>query len=650
LKFVQIKISNYGSYFGTVEIPLADQGLVLVSGKNLDEPKMNSNGSGKSMLFDALDWCLWGRPPRGDHADSVINEEIIGTRGGECAVDLEIEDDSGCQILVCRKRAKGRQTLQLFFDGRELSNLDSAETQREISRLLGLTREVFHGAVLFAQTDLIHYMDSSDSSRMDALTEILQLGEIDELLEKVKIRIKAKEAEKDQLERDRTKKAGILQGLELQDMDAIVESWERDRKTRGLKVGEEIVRKQQEAAWTQQELGRLTVLEQRSKELKERLAGDSQTSVCSEQIKSLDLALAEGNRSLGSLSARVTMAQSSLQKRHGLRGYTACPQCGQALAPMHAAQEIDRLERLLRVDTVTRDSLASNINEVHAARARLVVAKEESERAVNEVRREFQSVQIAIATLQGQAQLVGRLAAEIEKLRQTAIAIEWEVNPHLAKKEEHERLKEQLRLEIGAFDQQAQALERELRGLDFWAKAFSGQGLKSYILDARLQELSDAANRWMGLLTGGTIWAKFESQRQTRGKKLVNAPEVRLFRWNPDGTTSERNYESWSGGEKQRISLAIDFGLSGLIAQRAKHRYDLLIMDEIFKHLDHAGKEAVLEMLGVLAREKSSLFVVEHDSEFQDQFDRRILVTKRSRRSTAEGFHEFARQEKRVGE
>jgi DNA repair exonuclease SbcCD ATPase subunit len=74
--------------------------------------------------------------------------------------------------------------------------------------------------------------------------------------------------------------------------------------------------------------------------------------------------------------------------------------------------------------------------------------------------------------------------------------------------------------------------------------------------------------------------------------------------------------------------LGIDFGLSRLIAQRSRKQYDVLILDELFRHLDQAGREAVVEMLQLLKKEKSSVIVVEHDSEMQGAFEHRVVVTK----------------------
>jgi DNA repair exonuclease SbcCD ATPase subunit len=216
------------------------------------------------------------------------------------------------------------------------------------------------------------------------------------------------------------------------------------------------------------------------------------------------------------------------------------------------------------------------------------------------------------------------------------VDIQHEINPFIRQHTENEQAKKQIDFELQSLRTQHEDMVANQAYIDFWLNAFGPKGLKSYILDARLQELTDAVNQWVTVLTGGTIWVEFSTQKKTRSKKLVNSPTVRICRWNPDGTITERNFNSWSGGEKQRISFAIDFGLSRLIAQRAKKSYNLLILDEVFQHLDQGGKEAVMDMLQSLAQEKSSVFVVEHDTEFQSAFENRVIVRKKNRRSTIE--------------
>ena len=57
-------------------------------------------------------------------------------------------------------------------------------------------------------------------------------------------------------------------------------------------------------------------------------------------------------------------------------------------------------------------------------------------------------------------------------------------------------------------------------------------------------------------------------------------------------------------------------------------------VDEVFKYVDSAGGEAVIEMLNHLRQERSSIFVIEHDEQFKSHFENRLTVRKLGGRST----------------
>ena len=58
-----------------------------------------------------------------------------------------------------------------------------------------------------------------------------------------------------------------------------------------------------------------------------------------------------------------------------------------------------------------------------------------------------------------------------------------------------------------------------------------------------------------------------------------------------------------------------------------------MVFDELFKHLDQAGREAVMEMLKELCREKSSVLVVDHSEQFVDAFENRVVIRKKDGQS-----------------
>jgi len=70
--FKNIEIHNFLS-LGDVSLDLNECGFVLVKGHNEEGSVIQSNGSGKSALFDAIFWTITGETLRG--SDSVINEK-----------------------------------------------------------------------------------------------------------------------------------------------------------------------------------------------------------------------------------------------------------------------------------------------------------------------------------------------------------------------------------------------------------------------------------------------------------------------------------------------------------------------------------------------------------------------------------------------
>jgi DNA repair exonuclease SbcCD ATPase subunit len=635
MRILSVELTNFGPFHGTHEFNLADRGLLLVMGDNQDEPRMDSNGSGKSSVFDALDWCLWGENPRGDHAEAVFNDEVFSVRGSKCEVYVKLENDAGGIIDIIRTRTKSKLDLEVTAEGNTLSTLDTKESQKVIERILGLDREVFHAAVLFGQQDLTHYADSTDTQRMEILTRLLQLDDIDRYLERVKGMLRGNGERKAKLQVDLAGVNGQLQATRPEDLDAQVVQWEQTHQETLSRFQEAMKVKVAEHHEAQAQVVDPTALQAAKATLDKELAILVPPAEPPE-VEAARQAAAKAQADMALAARDAVLAQDGMK---ALQGEGAiCSRCRQPITDAHRDTEHrELLQDLQKAETIGQEAQAR----LYAAEAARAEAAEQGAQArrVWQVARDAKAQEAAhlgaqLQAMTAQVARVEALAREISGFQAELAKLQGETNPWTERRAKIEQERYDLERRLGQIQYELEALEVAARHLGFWIHGLGVKGLKSYILDSRLQELSDAANEWLHLLTGGTMWVRFEAQKETRGKKLVNAPDVRCFRWNPDGTITERSYKSWSGGEKKRISFAVDFGLSRLVARRATQRYDLLILDEAFKHLDRAGKEAVMEMLQKLSQEKSSLIVVEHDTEFQGQFERRVLVRKQNRRST----------------
>lgn len=631
MKVVSVEINNYGPFKGRHVFPLSDRGLVLILGDNRDEPRMNNNGSGKTSMFDSLKWCWYGVVPKCDHVDSVVFDGA----DEPAEVISNLLDDDGTPIRIRRyRKVGGPSEVELHVGDRELTALDARETQALIERVLGMDVDVFHAVMYYAQESKFNFADATDAQRMEIVTKILQLGDIDAYLEQAKAKLKEQQDACIEARRVLSGIEGELSQLNPAVYEQNAVQWDEER-AHALREGT----RQLNEHLTNIETWRKTL--QYEERIRTNLMVLEQAGTAVLDLSALDTAITQARnehaRAHNALATIKAEGQMLRQRRDKLAAKEAgdCPECGQPVSAEHLAREIAVLDGKLE-ELRSRWTAAEQEVRVLEGNARAAEQQKEEQRRlhyeadkVNAQR--LQEAREQLRTVDEAKRYVAQAEQHVAHLRQTMAATQQKPNPWRTKQAEVAQRHTQLMQEAASGRAMIAASELEQRYLQFWVDGFGPSGLKNYILDSRLQEMTDAANEWVRLLTGGTIWVRFESQSMGRStKKLSNKTKIRVFRYNPDGTVTERNYRSWSGGEKRRVSWAVDFGLSRLVAARATKRYDVLILDEVFKHVDRAGGEAVVEMLHKLIEEKSSIFVVEQDSDFQSHFEQRTVVRKQN--------------------
>lgn len=620
MKITKLEIENYAAFAGKHEVSLKDRGLVLITGENLDEPRMDSNGSAKSSLVESLDWCLYGKVTKGDHSDSIIHD---GAKS--CTVSVTIENDEGKQAVVTRTRG-GKSKLSLVVDGKDYTTLDAKETQKRIDNALGMDRDVFHATCFFAQGDLWHFADATDKERIDILTKVLQLDLIDEKLDIAKESRKDKEQSLTDNEQELARLQGALSALAEDDFSREIAKWEQDRKQTMKDIQARVNQ------MVEQKKGYFAAAEALPA-AKSFLASVS----IPKQPEPLELdhvrdAANQWQAKVLSERKQLSDTEAKLSKMNTQQSGD-CSLCGQVVTAQHLEAEKARLASEL---ATLKEEVVKSENSHKGWADHLVFYQKMEKENQAKYQQEYQEYMDLITRAKSEVELgknaqnhIADLERQVLEQQRRITSMLAQENPFKSRIKQHEAKRNSIKKDITKSNSIISDIKESIRYIDFWVGAFGPKGLKSYILDTRLQELTDAANEWIRLLTGGTFWIRFETQ--TKGKstgKLSNKINVRVFRYNKDGSISERGYRSLSGGERQRISLGIDFGLSGLIAKRSSKTYDLLILDELFKHLDASGRDAVLSMLNVLKLNKSTILVIDHSSDFCDAFENRILVRK----------------------
>ena len=146
------------------------------------------------------------------------------------------------------------------------------------------------------------------------------------------------------------------------------------------------------------------------------------------------------------------------------------------------------------------------------------------------------------------------------------------------------------------YSEQVQSAQRKYDIMRFWETAFSEQGLIKYIIRHILKYLNERSNYYLGLLTSGKFSITFD---EVLAECISN-------------NGSEVLYESMSGGEKKKVSLAVMLSLNDLLILSGKERSNLLFFDEVADSLDKEGVKGLCELMEVLSEDKK-VFIITHN-------------------------------------
>jgi exonuclease SbcC len=163
---------------------------------------------------------------------------------------------------------------------------------------------------------------------------------------------------------------------------------------------------------------------------------------------------------------------------------------------------------------------------------------------------------------------------------------------------------------------------KELTRWETLAKAFGKNGIPVLILENALPELEQIANDILGQMSNGQHNLQFVTQRDAKSKdSVIETLDIIVRDW-----AGTRPFESFSGGEQTRISLAIRFALSELLANRAGSKIEFIVGDEILSDQSPEFRDMTIEAIKSLSERFKKILVISHIPEIQGAFDQQINI------------------------
>ena len=224
------------------------------------------------------------------------------------------------------------------------------------------------------------------------------------------------------------------------------------------------------------------------------------------------------------------------------------------------------------------------------------------------------------AQVREERRTISRLAKEVDALQIPVTLADFETVEKLKEIDtEIKILNRQLRTEKGLvkkYGELSTDAQKRYDLMKFWEHAFSEAGLIKYVIRHILEYLNERCNSYLSTLTKGNFVIKFDD---SLAESIYN-------------NKVEVHFDSLSGGEKKRVSVAVMLGLNDLLLLTGKDRSNIIFFDEVADSLDADGVKGLIELIHQLTKHKK-LFLITHNeylTSLLEEYSETLTVTKRN--------------------
>ena len=166
-----IKLKNFRSYTDEQTFLFPEKGSLLLQAQN---------GAGKSSIFTAVLFCLFGKSP--GNIDNLVNRTI----GKNLKVEIGFIVGSD-KYTVQRYRLDERNgdELYLYKNGENITSSKKKDTQQTIQDIIGVSYTTLLNSICFTKENMTYFLAETPSKRLPILDSILNLKEISVWQDKV---------------------------------------------------------------------------------------------------------------------------------------------------------------------------------------------------------------------------------------------------------------------------------------------------------------------------------------------------------------------------------------------------------------------------------------------------------------------------------
>ena len=571
ITFDNIDIHNFQS-IGEAKLSLNQRGIVTVVGVNNYEANASSNGSGKSSIFCALFWCIYGKTPEG------ISDPSNRYTSGNCQVSLSFDVD-GAHYTISREVNKSTQRVAIYRDGSDISPRNKRDSDTYIrDSIIKLSSELFLSLIYLSQGFASRLSSLPPAARKDRLEAITSTSENMALFDtQFKNYYNTVFEDRQNHCRHDAEIAGKCSVL----TDSI-DKWQSDINAISNQTD---FFEYRDKRYTTLDMESLSV------ELQELVKSDNEYQIKIAQLQPERSAQLQTKLHITSnLQSEESKKRQLVSSIESLSTDNVCPTCGSHLnADKRAELESNYKEQLIQCEAVIAQLSQESIT---------------VEEALKAIDQESQNVTANRRALSDKISAIRYILDNIPKpLDDNSKELQANIDSYRCQLDD-------LKLQQLDINKLIVTLDNKLAVLQHCRQLISKQ-FRSYMLDSTVAFLNSRLAAYSAML--------FSNESDV---VRMGADSVKL-----DIFCGDAIYDSLSGGERRKVDLAVMLAQRDLSGHLAGMSCNILILDEVLESLDESATQVCLSLLEQQSQNVDSMFIISHNN-YALPVDSTIVVTK----------------------
>jgi DNA repair exonuclease SbcCD ATPase subunit len=637
-----------------------------------------------SAIFESIAWVLFGKS-RHKKADGVVKWDKRA-----CRVEFIFEVGTNL-YKIKRTRDKVIRESDVIFEqwnGQQFDSIScdtNSATDRKIAIIIGFNYEIFINSVYFKQDDISMFASSSPSKRKDILKSLLRMDKWDEYQKRAKeyvktFSIKIGEKEKQLVHINKLEEEKIICKKSITQIKKQIS----DLNDEYIKLNSDIVCKTHKfkslygdnnindiLKKLRRDLG---LARKRKQEINKKISDNeniikyntNSIAECQQYIKILDSRIKDKkNISIDSLKSKI------------LRGYTKAQIISQHIQDLKKDIKLENNKCSICEKPLTKkeifEIIERNEKQLHESEKKYYEIKNKLNRAEHSLKKKEKLINIGnkaeldkakseIKIYNWQTEINDSIGSNKrllkERLSINCVALEEQINKlkihsnEISRKSLEINIKDleerasnfkkqidQLNIEYGGQQRKYKELiklckrQKALRieidklknSYSIYTKLrgyFGKDGVQSVIIENIIEELENYSNETLTKICNEPTSISIRTQKQTDAGSWSETFDIIV----KSGSRVD-DFETFSGGEQFRISLAIRLALSNILSNRMGGSIKFLLLDEVSSNLDNNGLQMFINIVKLLSNDMKIL-IITHNERLKESFEDIITVNK----------------------